>query len=178
VLQRLVDDMLDLSRVGAGKIELQRRVVSLNEILRSAVESTRSAVAAQRHTLDLLLPDGDVFVEGDPDRLHQVFVNLINNAVKYTPAGGRIWVKGTAEPGEAVARVEDSGVGIPHEMLPRIFDLFTQTESTRGMSQGGLGIGLALVKNLVSLHGGSVQAKSDGPGKGSEFTVRLPLKSS
>ena len=176
VLQRLVDDMLDVSRVGAGKIVLRRRPLMLQDVLRQAVDATRAMVESHRHTLDLMLADGDIPTEGDPERLHQVFVNLINNACKYTPPGGRIWVKGTQEPGEAVARVEDSGSGIPGDMLPRIFDLFTQMESNRPMAEGGMGIGLALVKDLVELHGGSVQAKSDGPGKGSEFTVRLPLR--
>jgi len=176
VMQRLVDDMLDISRVGAGKIILRREPLVLQEVLRQAVEATRAAVESRRQTLDLVNPEGEVLIEGDPERLHQVFVNLINNASKYTPPGGHIWVKGTQEPDEAVARVEDNGSGIPGDMLPRIFELFTQMDANRGMAEGGLGIGLALVKDLVELHGGSVQAKSDGPGKGSEFTVRLPLR--
>ena len=177
VMQRLVDDMLDVSRVGAGKLALRREPVVLQEALRQAVAATRGMVEAHRHTLELVLAEGEpVVVEGDPERLHQVFVNLINNACKYTPAGGRIWVKGTREPGEAVARVEDNGSGIPGDMLPRIFELFTQIDSHRRSAEGGLGIGLTVVRDLVELHGGSVQAKSDGPGKGSEFTVRLPLR--
>ena len=175
VLQRLVDDMLDLSRVGAGKVELQRRALSLGELLRQAVDATRASVEQHGHALDLVLPHGEIRVEGDPERLHQVFVNLVNNAIKYTPRGGRIWVKATVEGEEAVARVEDNGEGIPKEMLPKIFELFTQVERTRPTAQAGLGIGLALVKNLVTLHGGSVTVRSEGPGKGSEFTVRLPL---
>ena len=175
VMQRLVDDLLEATRASAGKITLQRERVALQELLRDAIASTRPLVEAHGHALDLVLSEGAIVVEGDPQRLHQVFVNLVNNAVKYTPRGGHIWVKGTQEPGEAVVRVEDNGSGIPGDVLPRIFELFTQVDSHRAMAQGGLGIGLALVKDLVQLHGGSVQAKSDGPGKGSEFTVRLPL---
>jgi PAS domain S-box-containing protein len=177
VMQRLVDDMLEISRVGAGKVVLRREPLVVQDLLRQAVEATRGAVEARRHKLDLVLADGEIAIDGDPERLHQVFVNLINNACKYTKPGGHIWVKGTQEPGEAVVRVEDNGSGIPGDMLPRIFDLFTQMDSNRPMAEGGLGIGLALVKDLVELHGGSVQAKSDGVGKGSEFTVRLPLRS-
>ena len=177
VLERLVDDLLDVARVGAGKLILQRRPLILQDVLRQAVDATRGKVDQRRQTLDLVLAEGGIPIEGDAERLHQVFVNLINNAIKYTPPGGRIWVKGTVEPGEAVARVEDNGSGISGDMLPKLFEMFTQVESSRAMAQGGLGIGLALVKNLVTLHGGSVQAKSDGAGKGSEFTVRLPLRS-
>ena len=178
VLQRLVDDTLDLSRVGAGKVELRREPLALGGLLREAVESCRAAIDKRDHRVDVVLPDAEIGIEGDPQRLHQVFVNLITNAAKYTPPGGRIWVKGTIEGDEAVARIEDNGVGIPQEMLPGIFELFTQVGTTRRQAEGGLGIGLALVKNLVTLHGGSVQVKSSGPGKGSEFAVRLPLSAS
>jgi signal transduction histidine kinase len=116
-----------------------------------------------------------MIVDADPSRLEQVFVNLVNNSAKYTPEGGRIWIKGTIEGDEAVVHIEDTGIGIPHEMLPRIFELFTHVESSLEQSQGGLGIGLSVVKELVTLHGGSVQVSSDGPGKGSVFSVRLPL---
>ncbi|MGE5095102.1 MAG: ATP-binding protein [Betaproteobacteria bacterium] len=175
LLRRLVDDLLDLSRVGAGKIELERRLVALAGIVRQAVESVRAAAAQRRHALDVVLPDDPMTLEADADRLHQVLVNLLNNAVKYTPEGGHIWVHATTEGDEAVVHVRDNGVGIPSDMLPGIFDLFTQVDAAREHSQGGLGIGLSLVKNLVALHGGSVQVRSDGEGKGSEFTVRLPL---
>ncbi|HET9651481.1 MAG TPA: ATP-binding protein, partial [Usitatibacter sp.] len=176
LLRRLVDDLLDLSRVGAGKIELERRRVALGEILGQAVESVRALADQRRHAIDLVLPADPMVVEGDADRLHQVFVNLLNNAAKYTPPGGHIWVHGTPEGDEAVVHVRDNGVGIPGEMLPKIFELFTQVDSARAYSQGGLGIGLSLVKNLVALHGGTVQVRSDGEGKGAEFTVRLPLQ--
>ena len=121
------------------------------------------------------MPAGPLPVRADPVRLRQVLGNLLANAIKYTPEGGRVWVKATGEGAEAVVRVEDTGVGIGPDMLPRIFELFTQYEAAAGRSAGGLGIGLALVKELVELHGGLVQVRSDGRGKGSEFTVRLPL---
>lgn len=175
-LTRLVNDLLDVSRIGAGKIHLSLQPTALHEVLHRAADVVRPLVLQRRHVLEILLPTGPLVVEADPARLEQVFVNLLTNAAKYTPEGGHIWVKGTTEGREAVVHVEDSGVGIPHEMLPRIFELFTQVEASRMESQGGLGIGLSLVKDLVSLHGGSVQVRSDGPGKGSEFTVRLPLR--
>lgn len=176
-LRRLVDDLLDVSRIGAGKVELKKEAVALNDIFQRVVESVRPLVRQRRHRLEVLLPPSPIIVEADPARLEQVFVNLINNAAKYTPEAGRIWVKGTIEGDEAVVHIEDTGIGIPHDMLPRIFELFTQVESSRDQSQGGLGIGLSVVKNLVTLHGGSVQVSSEGPGKGSVFSVRLPLMS-
>lgn len=176
-LRRLVDDLMDLSRIGAGKIELKKEVVRLGDVVVSAAESTRPVIRERRHELDVILSPSPVYVEADPARLEQVFVNLLNNAAKYTPEGGRIWVKGTTEGEEAVVHVEDTGIGIPSDLLPRIFKLFTQVESSRPQSQGGLGIGLSLVKRLVTLHGGSVQVRSEGEGKGSRFTVRLPIRS-
>ena len=177
-LRRLVDDLLDLSRVGAGKIDLKKEAVNIHDVIERAVESARPVVADRRHALDVILPSAPIIVDGDGARLQQVFVNLIHNAAKYTPEGGRIWIKGATEGPEAVVHVEDNGIGIPHEMLPQIFELFTQVESARPHSQGGMGIGLSLVKSLVTLHGGSVQVTSAGDGKGSEFIVRLPLKDS
>ncbi|HEX2138954.1 MAG TPA: PAS domain-containing sensor histidine kinase, partial [Woeseiaceae bacterium] len=174
-LRRLVDDLMDLSRIGAGKVELKKQVVKLQEIVERAVESTRPLIRERGHDLERILASSPVYVEADPVRLEQVFVNLLNNAAKYTPEGGKIWVKGTTEGKEAVVHVEDTGIGIPPELLPRIFKLFTQVETSRGLSKGGLGIGLSLVKRLVTLHGGSVQVRSEGDGKGSQFTVRLPL---
>lgn len=175
-LRRLVDDLLDISRVGVGKIELKLERVSLHEVVQRSVESTRPLIRERRHVLDVIMPAAPIVFEGDSTRLEQVFTNLIQNAAKYTPEGGHIWVKGTTEGPEAVVHVQDTGVGIPHDMLPRIFDLFTQVETSRPQAQGGLGIGLSLVKTMVALHGGSVQVHSDGEGKGSEFTVRLPLQ--
>jgi PAS domain S-box-containing protein len=174
-LQRLVGDLLDLSRIGAGKVDIHKETLAIHEVIGRAVESARPAVRERHHRLDVLLPPGIIWVEGDPIRLEQVFLNLIQNAAKYTPECGRITIKATVEGREVAVRVEDTGIGIPHEMLPKIFDLFTQVEAARSGSQGGLGIGLTLVKQLVTIHGGSVQVRSDGPGKGSEFIVRLPL---
>jgi PAS domain S-box-containing protein len=175
-IRRLVDDLLDVTRISTGKVRLNKRLIVLNEIIERAVEATRSLIEERGHRLQLFLPSAPIGLQADPDRLHQVFVNLITNAAKYTPENGEVSVKGTTEGDEAVVQVEDTGVGIPHDMLPRIFELFTQMELD--LSRGGLGIGLALVKELVTLHGGSVQVRSEGTGKGSEFTVRLPLKTS
>lgn len=175
-IRRLVDDLLDVTRISTGKVRLNKRLVVLNEIIERAVEATRSLIEERDHRLQLFLPSAPIRLQADPDRLHQVFVNLITNAAKFTPEHGEVLVKGTTEGDEAVVQVEDTGVGIPHDMLPRIFELFTQMEVD--LSRGGLGIGLALVKELITLHGGSVQVRSEGTGKGSEFTVRLPLKTS
>jgi PAS domain S-box-containing protein len=175
LLRTLVSDLLEFSRAGAGKIELKLARVSMNEVIAAAVQDTRALVDERRHTLQVVETRGRIEVVADAERMHQVFVNLLTNAAKYTRPGGRINVKLATEDLEAVVRVEDNGVGIPPEMLPRIFELFTQVDDTRPMSMGGLGIGLALVKELVTLHGGSVQVISEGRDKGSEFTVRLPL---
>lgn len=174
-LRRLVDDLLDLTRIGVGKVDLKREPVCVQEVIHQAVESARSILRERRHQLHVLLPPSPIRIEGDASRLEQVFLNLIQNAAKYTPEGGRISVKATEDGRDAIVEVEDNGIGIPHEMLPRIFDLFTQAEFSRTLSQGGLGIGLSLVKDLVTLHGGSVQVRSEGQGMGSTFTVRLPL---
>jgi two-component system CheB/CheR fusion protein len=174
-VRRLVDDLLDVSRVAAGKLDLKREILALDDILNRAVETTRPLVQQRRHRLEQLVPASPIRVEGDAHRLTQVFINLLHNAAKYTPEEGRIWIKATTEGDEAVVQVEDDGIGIPHHMLPRIFKLFTQVEGARAQSQGGLGIGLSLVRQIVVMHGGSVQVRSDGPGKGSQFTVRLPL---
>jgi PAS domain S-box-containing protein len=178
LLRTLVSDLLEFSRAGAGKIELKRVRVALDEAVRHAVDDCRELARERRHDLQVIAPRSPIHVLADPERLQQVFVNLLTNAIKYTPSGGRVSIKSTIEADEAVVRVEDTGVGISHEMLPRIFELFTQVEETRPMSMGGLGIGLALVKELVSLHGGTVQVLSEGRGRGSEFTVRLPLADS
>ncbi|HUQ28636.1 MAG TPA: PAS domain-containing sensor histidine kinase [Usitatibacter sp.] len=175
LLRTLVSDLLEFSRAGAGKIELKRVRCSLHDVIDACANDCRPLIEERRHQLHVILPRAPIFVVADPERLHQVFVNLLTNAAKYTPPGGRISLKATTEGDEAAVRVEDSGVGIPHEMLPKIFELFTQVETSRPMARGGLGIGLALVKELVEMHGGSVQVMSEGTGKGSEFTVRLPV---
>ncbi|HEX7063176.1 MAG TPA: PAS domain-containing sensor histidine kinase [Woeseiaceae bacterium] len=174
-LRRLIDDLLDLSRVAAGKITLERQTLTVDDVIRRAIEITRPLIKERRHTLQFLTPAQPIRVVGDIHRLIQVFENLLTNAAKYTPEGGRIWIKVTAEGDEAVIRVEDDGIGIPHDMLPGIFKLFTQVESARSQAKGGLGIGLSLVRQLVVMHSGSIQVRSDGPGKGSQFIVRLPL---
>jgi PAS domain S-box-containing protein len=172
---RLVDDLLDLSRISRGKIALRRERLDLAEVVRVAVETSRPLLEAARHELAVALPPEPVGVEGDLTRLAQVLANLLNNAAKYTPEAGRIDLRVAREGGQAVVRVRDSGVGIPADMLPRVFEMFTQVEHGGGRAQGGLGIGLTLVRGLVEMHGGAVEAHSDGPGKGSEFVVRLPL---
>ena len=174
-LARLVDDLLDLGRIGAGKVQLQRRPVALQDVIKGAVEMCAPIVQERRHRLEVISAPGPIVVGGDAGRLQQVFVNLITNAAKYTPNGGTVWVKSTIEGEEAVVDVDDTGIGIAPEMLPRIFDLFTQADAPSGEPQHGLGIGLSLVKQFVTLHGGSVQVRSEGRGKGSKFTVRLPL---
>ncbi|HUP97996.1 MAG TPA: PAS domain-containing sensor histidine kinase [Usitatibacter sp.] len=175
LLDRLVEDLLDLTRVGAGKVELRLEPVVLQELAQECMEDVAELMRQRRHKLEIIGLGGAVVVNADRDRMHQVVVNLLVNAAKYTPEGGNIWVKVNSEGKEGVLKVGDNGVGIPTDMLPQIFDLFTQVESTRSASRGGLGIGLSLVKNLVGLHDGTVQVRSEGPGKGSEFTVRLPL---
>ena len=174
-LTRLVDDLLDVSRISRGLIELRRETVPLATALHLAVESVRPLVESERHTLSLSMPEEQLWVAGDAVRLTQIFANLLTNAAKYTQAGGRIEVTVRRE-GERVAiQVRDTGMGIEQEMLPKVFDLFTQAPRALDRAKGGLGIGLTLVSRLVALHGGSIEAVSDGIGKGSAFTVRLPL---
>jgi len=173
-MARLLDDLLDVSRITRGRITLQKQPLPLPEILRLAVEAGAPAIQARNLTLAQAFPDKELWVEGDRDRLAQVFGNLLCNAAKYTPENGRIWLELDREAGEAVVRVRDNGQGIEPELMPRLFDLFVQGTPSSG-SQGGLGIGLTMVKMLAAMHGGSVSAASPGPGQGSVFTVRLPL---
>ena len=175
LLDRLVEDLMDLTRVGAGKVDLRLESVLLQELAQDCINDVSDIVRKRRHEVELITTEAPIRVHGDRHRLHQVVVNLLVNAAKYTPEGGRIWVKVSTEGEEALLKVGDNGIGIPTDMLPKIFELFTQVEATRGQSGGGLGIGLALVKNFIALHGGTVQVRSDGTGKGSEFAVRLPL---
>jgi signal transduction histidine kinase/ActR/RegA family two-component response regulator len=180
-LARMVDDLLDISRITLGKIDLKPRRVDLQEVVERCLRELGTAAQAERQDLTLAVNTEPVEVDGDPVRLEQIVSNLLHNAIKYTPPGGRIEISVGRSPGsqgaegEAVIRVSDSGIGIPEEMLPRIFDLFTQVESSLPRSQGGLGLGLPLVQRLVELHGGRVTVASPGSGGGSEFTVRLPL---
>jgi PAS domain S-box-containing protein len=169
----LVDDLLDISRVTRGLIQLERVPVDVGAILRSAVEQSRPLIEAREHALVITEDPAGARVLGDPNRLVQVLVNLLNNAAKYTPRGGRILLSLEREADKVQLRVQDNGIGIGRELLPQVFDLFTQAERTPDRSQGGLGIGLALVKNVVTLHGGTVTAHSEGAGLGSVFTVTL-----
>jgi signal transduction histidine kinase len=171
---RLVDDLLELSRINEGRIVLRKERVKLTSVLRSALESSAPIVEAAGHELVVVEPPGELLLHADPVRLIQVIANLLNNAAKYTDRGGRIVISAQAEGPEAVIRVRDTGVGIPADMLSRIFDMFVQVDLPPERTRQGLGIGLTLVKRLVELHGGTVVAHSEGPGLGSEFIVRLP----
>jgi signal transduction histidine kinase/CheY-like chemotaxis protein len=170
-LTRLIEDLLDVARITAGKITLQRRRVDLSEVVEGAVQGLLSHTP-QPPPVELEL--GQTWVEADPDRLHQVVVNLVHNALKHTPPNGSIRVKTCEQDGYAVLRIEDSGAGIAPELLPHVFEQFTQSKRSPNRSRGGLGIGLTLVRRLVELHGGAVHAHSGGPGLGSTFAVRLP----
>jgi PAS domain S-box-containing protein len=173
-LTRLVEDLLDVSRITRGKIELRKEPVDLAVAMGHAAESVRPLAEARRHDFTVLPPPGPVMLAADPTRLEQVLVNLLNNAVKYTKPGGHISLTAGREGEGVVIRVRDTGVGISADLLPHIFDLFTQAQRTLDRSEGGLGIGLTMVNRLVGLHGGSVEAHSTGPDQGSEFVVRLP----
>jgi PAS domain S-box-containing protein len=172
---RLVDDLMEVSRITRGKIELRKESIEVAAIIRTAVETSRPLIDAAGHNLALALPPEPLVLEGDPMRLAQVVANLLNNAAKYTEAGGQIWLTVRREAGAVAISVRDTGAGIPPDMLPRVFDLFTQVDRHANRAQGGLGIGLALVKSLVEMHGGSVKAHSEGTGQGCEFVVCLPL---
>ncbi len=174
-LVRLVDDLMDVSRITRGKVEMRREPVDLGSIVLSAVETSRPAIEAARHRFTLSLPSESIVVNADFVRLAQVLANLLNNAAKYTDNGGEISLAAQREGGEAVIRVRDNGIGIDPETMPRLFEMFAQAEDSLSRSRGGLGIGLALARTLVELHGGRIEAHSAGRGKGTEFTVRLPL---
>ena len=174
-LARLVDDLLDVARINSGKIRLRQETIDLRGVVNAAVEETRPAIYSRQHELHVELPAGPLLVHGDAARLTQVLANLLSNAAKFTPRQGKIWVTAQRDGSECTVRVRDSGMGIEPAMLPAIFDIFTQVDTSEGRSQGGLGIGLALVKTLVEMHEGKVTAASDGPGRGAEFVIRLPL---
>jgi len=171
---RLVDDLLELSRINEGRIELRRERVKLQAVLRGALETSAPLVEAAGHELVVHEPDEPILLNADPVRLIQVIANLLNNAAKYSEPGGRVVLTVRREGDVAVISVRDSGIGIPAEMLDRIFEMFVQVDTSLERTRQGLGIGLTLVKRLVELHGGDVQARSEGRGKGSEFIVRLP----
>ncbi len=172
---RLVDDLMEVSRITRGKINLRKERVELTAILRSAVETSRPLAEAARHQLAITVPTEPLILEADPVRLSQIIANLLNNAAKYTEEGGRISLTVRREQDQAVISIRDTGVGIPADMLPRIFDMFAQLDRTLKRSQGGLGIGLHLARTLVEMHGGRIEARSDGLGHGSEFIFSLPL---
>jgi signal transduction histidine kinase/ActR/RegA family two-component response regulator len=176
-LTRLVDDLLDVSRISRGKIILKKEHIKLAHVVADAVEIARPHLEARKHQLTVSQPPEPVWLEADATRLAQILSNLLNNAAKYTEKGGQIWLTVAREGEEAVLRVRDTGVGIAAAMLPHVFELFTQADRSLDRSQGGLGIGLTLVRHLVELHGGQVQACSGGLGQGSEFVVRLPVLS-
>jgi signal transduction histidine kinase len=173
---RLVDDLLDLSRIMEGKLMICKERVELAAVIADAVETARPVIDAKGHELTVSLPDGAVILDADPMRLSQALTNLLNNAAKYSEPSGHIVLSAHMEGNEVVIGVRDDGVGIAPEMLPRIFDLFMQDGLLADLSQGGLGVGLALVKSLVEIHGGVVQSRSEGLGRGSEFLVRLPAQ--
>lgn len=175
LISRLVEDLLDVARVQRAKIKLQQERIELADAINSAVEVSRPLIAAHRHELNLSFPAEPVHLLADRFRLIQVFANLLNNAAKYTPDGGRIDVSAHVRHGEAIVAIRDNGAGIAAEMLPHIFDLFMQDERALPRAEGGLGLGLTLARGLVELHAGRLEAFSDGPGLGSEFVVHLPL---
>jgi len=172
---RLVDDLLDLSRISNGTIELRRERIELGRIVQQAVETSRPIIEQAGHNLTIDVPPGAIYVDADLTRMAQVFSNILNNAAKYTEPGGKIHLIAQRDDSEAVVSVKDDGIGIPPHMLPNVFDIFTQVDRNLERSQGGLGIGLSIVKRLVEMHGGSVVARSDGNDMGSEFIVRLPV---
>jgi len=174
---RLIDDLMDVSRISLDKLELHKVHLPLPTVLNSAVETSRPLIDQMNHQLTVTLPKQLLIVHADMARLAQVFMNLLNNAAKYSDRGGHIQLHVERQGSDAVVTVKDTGIGIAAEQLPRIFEMFTQLDASSEKSQGGLGIGLTLVKRLVEMHGGSVQAHSDGPGMGSEFSVRLPVVS-
>ena len=174
---KLVDDLLEISRITRGKIELDRKPMALAETIRDAVETSRPLVERARHQLEISLPDEPLVLDADPVRLTQVFGNLVNNAAKYTEPGGHIWLSAEREDGAVAVRVRDNGLGIPADELPHVFEMFAQAHAQATQTgSDGLGIGLAIVRKLVEMHGGTVEAHSAGPHQGSEFVVRLPLR--
>lgn len=174
-MTRLVDDLLDISRIRTGKIAIHKERIELSSVVNSAVEASRPLIEKSGHQLTVRIPQEPISLDADLTRLSQVLLNLLNNAAKYMDPGGQIWLTGERDGDQLVIRVKDSGIGISREMLPQIFELFTQVDRSLDRSQGGLGIGLTLVERLVSMHGGTITAHSQGVGQGSEFIVRLPI---
>jgi PAS domain S-box-containing protein len=175
IMVRLIDDLLDVSRISRNKLDIRKQRVVLAAILESAVEGSRPLILEGGHELTIRMPQEPLELDADPVRLAQVFMNLLNNAAKYTKRSGHIWLAADREGSDAVVSVRDNGIGIPSDMRSRIFEMFTQVDRSRDRSQGGLGIGLTLVRRLVDLHDGTIEARSDGTDQGSEFVVRLPI---
>jgi signal transduction histidine kinase len=171
---RLVDDLMDVSRITRGALELRKEKVPLAAVLKSAVETSRPLIGQMGHDLTVILPEQPIIVDVDSTRLAQVFLNLLNNAAKYSDKGGRIELVAEVQESDVVVSVKDAGIGIAADQLPYIYDMFTQVDRSLEKAQGGLGIGLTLVKRLVEMHDGKIEARSPGLGKGSEFLVRLP----
>ncbi len=174
-MARLIDDLMDVCRISQGKLELKRERVEFAKVVQGAIEASRPLIEQMGHNLTVTLPDHNVVLDADLTRLAQVFLNLLNNAAKYTERGGRVHLAVERQGSDVMVTVRDTGIGIPADKLPTIFEMFSQVEGALSRSQGGLGIGLCLVKRLVEMHGGSVAASSEGLGKGSEFIVRLPI---
>ncbi len=172
---RLIDDLLDISRITQGKLQLRKAQIELSEVIKSSIEATQPFIVESNQSLEVLLPDSPLLLNADPNRLAQVFSNLLSNASKYTPEGGEIQLSAAREGDQAVVRVRDSGLGIPPEMQDRVFEMFAQIDRPLEKGYPGLGIGLTLVKRLVEMHKGQVDVFSEGTGRGSEFTVRLPI---
>jgi signal transduction histidine kinase len=175
-LIRLMEDLLEVSRITSGKVALNQEPVELDTMVRDAVDSSRASIESMGHQLKIHLPEHTVTIRGDRVRLAQVLSNLLTNAAKFTPRGGRIAVDAFADDGLVVIRVRDNGIGIPPDMVERVFEMFTQADRSASRQHGGLGIGLSLVRGLVEAHGGTVRAMSGGPGQGAEIEVRLPAE--
>jgi signal transduction histidine kinase len=173
-MARLLDDLLDISRIAKNMLQLRKGRHTLAEIVHRSLETSQPGIEAAGHTLTLSLPEEDLWLEADPLRLAQVLSNLLNNAAKYTPRGGRIELSGRSDRTDVVIAVRDDGIGIARDFLPQVFEMFVRGAPAVEKSEAGLGVGLSLVQGIVTAHGGRVAATSGGPGQGSEFTVRLP----
>jgi signal transduction histidine kinase/CheY-like chemotaxis protein len=176
LLARLLDDLLEVSRITRGTVELRKQPVNITTSVANALDATRSFIDAREHSLTVSVPEQPLVLDADPVRIEQIITNLVLNAAKYTPPKGIVVVSASRQHDEAVIRVRDNGIGIPGDLLPRVFDMFTQGDRSLAHSGGGLGVGLTIVRKLVELHGGTVGVESEGPGRGSEFTVRLPIR--
>ena len=174
-MSRLLEDLLDVSRISRNRLELRREWIDLSSAIASAVETSRPLIDEQRQALTVNLPAGPVYIDADPVRLAQVFSNLLNNAAKYTESGGHLWLAAEVSGTSVTISVKDDGIGMEQEMLPHLFEIFWQASPALQRSQGGLGVGLSLARGIVELHGGKIEARSDGLGRGSEFIVHLPV---